>query len=44
MSTPGPIIPKERVPYWDVLRGFAVLGVLMANMPLMSLSRSFEAS
>ena len=38
-SRPQPVRATERVVYWDVLRGVAVLGVLMANMPLMSMTR-----
>ncbi|MBI5083474.1 MAG: DUF418 domain-containing protein [Acidobacteria bacterium] len=30
-STVGPVAPAERVPYLDLLRGFALLGVLVAN-------------
>jgi len=43
-SQSTPVTKAERVLYWDVLRGFAVLGVLMANMPLMSLSSSLDWS
>lgn len=41
-SKAAPTTADERVPYWDVLRGFAVLGVLMANMPLMMMSASLD--
>lgn len=42
MGTTGPVTTKERIAFWDVLRGFAVLGVLLANMPLMSFSASLD--
>lgn len=32
------VIPEERVLFWDVLRGLAVLGILLVNMPYMSLA------
>ncbi len=40
MERARPVAPDERVVFWDVLRGFAVLGILLANMPFMSLAAS----
>jgi len=37
-----PVEGKQRALYWDMLRGFAVLGVLAANMPLMSRSDALD--
>ncbi len=34
----APVATKDRILTWDLLRGFAVLGVLLANMPLMSMT------
>lgn len=42
IAAPAPIGRRGRIDYWDVLRGVAVLGVLMANMPLMSLSAALD--
>jgi uncharacterized protein len=36
MTKPSPVADPDRILFWDVLRGVAVLGVLLANMPLMS--------
>ncbi len=33
-----PVPPTERIVVWDVLRGFAVLGIFVANLPFMALS------
>lgn len=33
-----PVAAHERIVYLDVLRGFAVLGILLANMPFMALA------
>ncbi len=38
-TSSGPTSDQERVVFWDVLRGFAVLGVLLANIPWMTLAR-----
>lgn len=35
----APVAQSERIVLWDVLRGVAVLGVLLANMPWMSFAR-----
>ena len=32
--TPGPIIPQQRIANIDILRGFALLGILLVNMQL----------
>lgn len=37
-SIAGPVSAHERIQFVDVLRGFAVLGILFANMPLMSMA------
>jgi len=34
----GPVAPSERIELLDVLRGVAVLGILLANMPYMSIA------
>ena len=41
-SKASPVEGKQRALYWDMLRGFAVLGVLAANMPLMSRSDALD--
>lgn len=37
-ESPRPVAAHERIVYLDVLRGFAVLGILLANMPFMALA------
>lgn len=36
-----PVARADRIEFWDVLRGVAVLGVLLANMPWMSFAQFF---
>ena len=33
----GPVTPKERIQSLDVLRGFAVLGILIMNIPVFAM-------
>ena len=34
----SPVAGGERIALWDVLRGFAVLGILLANIPFMAMA------
>jgi uncharacterized protein len=38
MTRIRPVAATERIVFWDLLRGVAVLGILLANMPYMALS------